>query len=203
MGDCEKKFNLPDEILSKPKEKELVPYEKSLELAKKLFEKYESQIRDNMYEDIDGWGNVYTENQRSIRHFLEKIPDDVLKHYQGHGITRNSKVEQLAGALSVMANKSIKGWYGPLGGETGGYGAYKTAELLAISKFDKGLPVTQEVNSRQEQVFNEIGWKADIGAFVVDTRYYPMIEELKAMFPDVNIIKANELTEYFKVKSKI
>ncbi|MFH1428048.1 MAG: hypothetical protein ABIG60_06035, partial [Patescibacteria group bacterium] len=170
----------------------------SLELAEKLFAKYESRIRDNMGKDIDGWGEPYTEYQKSIYHFLEKIPNDILERFQGHGIIRKSTFDQLAGALNILANKSIKGECGRLGGEIYGYGAYKGGDFLVISKIDKGLPITEERDGRQQSVFNEIGWIADIGAFVIDTEYYPMVEELKRIFPDVNIIKANELTEYLK-----
>ena len=53
-----------------------------------------------------------------------------------------------------------------------------------------------------EPIFNEIGWEADIGAIVVNTKYYPLVEEFKEMFPDVNIIKANELSEYFQKSTK-
>jgi len=214
MNNHEEKFHLPDsgfnetirDILQqheKPsKPKELVPHEESLELAKKLFAKYESQIRDNMGKDIDGWGEPYTDYQKSIQHFLEKIPDDILERFHGHGITRKSTLDQLAGVLNILVNKSIKGECGPLGGKTGypNVGAYKRGDFLVISKIDKGLPITEERDGHQQPIFNEVGWMANIGAFVIDARYYPMVEELKRMFPDVNIIKANELTEYLKAE---
>ncbi len=180
------------------REQKLVYYKESLGFAEKLLERYGEKIKENLSKDVDGWDETYTDYQRSIDHFLEQIPDDILNRYQAHGITRKDEIDRLAAVLNILANSSIKGWSGRLGGETGGYGAYKNADYLVISKLDKPLSIK---NEKGETRFNEIGWEADIGAFVVDTKYYPLVEELKAMFPTTNIIKANELPKYFESKS--
>jgi hypothetical protein len=178
------------------KQEKLVTYTESLQLAKELSSQYETTIKSNMYKDVDGWGEPYTDYQKSIGYYLKQIPDDIQERFQGHGITRNDEIDQLAGALNILANKSIKGYCGRLGGETTGYEARTNGNFLVVSRIDKGLPITKEQDGRQQSISDEIGWKADIGAFVVDTKYYPMIDELKIMFPDVNIIKANELPSY-------
>lgn len=207
MEEREQKFNLPasgfNEIIknisSKEKESDkLITFEESMEIAKKLSEKYKTQIEENLYKDIDNWGEPYTDYQKSIEHFLKEVPEDTLKHFQGHGITKKSTLDQLAGALNILANKSIKGWCGPLEGSTQGYNAYRRGFFLIISNFDKPLASFKKDNNENIPETNEIGWLADIGAFVIDTKYYPIVEELKKMFPEVNIIKANELTQYFK-----
>ncbi len=107
-----------------------------------------------------------------------------------------------------MANKSIKGEVDTLGVssyEDAGIGksikrfAFTKGDFLVVSKFDKSLPMRDEKEGGLKN--NEIGWEADIGAFVVDVHYYPLVDELKSTFPGVNIIKANELPGYFDVPS--
>lgn len=168
MGNIEK-------VNERTQEKKLVSYEESQKLAAELLKRFQNEIADNEQKDVDSWGEPYTDFQTSTEHFLKRIPEDILKHYGAHGITRKSTIDRLAGALSILANKSIKGSYGPLGGETYGYGAYKNANFLVISKFDKPLMFRREESSKEEPIFNEIGWEADIGAFVVDVHFYPIV----------------------------
>ncbi|TSA46205.1 hypothetical protein D4R51_00485 [bacterium] len=189
-------------------EKKLVSYEESLKLAKDLLTRYQEKIRENMDKDVDGWGEFYTSFQKSIGHFLEQIPEDILRHYDAHGITRNDTIDQLAACLSILSNKSIRGEVGILGVsgyESQGIGnpikrfAFTKGDFLVVSKFDKPLPIQDEKEGSLKN--NETGWEADIGAFVVDVHYYPLVDELKDRFPDVNIIKANELPLYFGMPS--
>lgn len=179
-------------------ERKLVTYEESRKLAEELLARFKNEILGNMQKDVDGWGPVYADFQNSIKHFLKEVPEDILKHYGAHGITKGSEVDRLAGALNILANRSMKGWYGPLGGEAGGYNAYRNGDFLVVSKFDKSLAIKEEKGGEEKPVFDAMGWKADIGAFVVDVRFYPLIEEFKKMFPDVNIIRANEIPGYFE-----
>ncbi len=179
--------------------KELVSFEESLKIAHDLLEKYGDAMKSQYGQDIDGWeGLVFKDYQKSIGHYIETMPDDVLKHFSAHGITRYSIEDRLAGALNILANKAIKGECGSLERNRGQFGAYTSGDFLVVSKPDKPLPMTEEKDGRQQSVFNEVGWMAEIGAFIVDTKYYPMVNELRRMFPDVNIIKANQLPEYLK-----
>lgn len=40
-------------------------------------------------------------------------------------------------------------------------------------------------------------FKINIGMLVVNTKFYPLVEELRNMFPNRTIIKANEIPEHF------
>lgn len=193
------------EILKEKRESseldEIVSFEESLYLAKELLVKYQKQIEKNLYEDVDGWGEDYEScYQNSIGHFLEEVPEELLERFDGHGMTKNSEINRLAGALNVLANKAIKGECGHL--KSRHIPAYTHGDFLIVSKIDKGLPITHIKDSRKQPIFNKIGWTADIGAFVVNTHYYPIVEELKKKFPDVNIIRANELKEYLLQEEK-
>ena len=192
----------------KTSEGKVVSYKESLELAKSLLEKYKNEILQNRDKDVDGFdnGELYTDFQKSIKHFMIEIPEDIKKHYSGHGITRNSGLDQLAGFLNIAANKAIKGYCGLIVGSDG-YNAYTHGDFIILSKKDINLPVKEfSSKSREEEsVFIEIdngnlAWKANIGAMVVDVKYYPLVEELKKMFPEINIIKANELPKYFGIE---
>ena len=173
--------------------KKMVSIEQSERLAKQLLSHYESEIEANLHKDVDGWGEPYTDYQDSTRHFLEMISEVIRERYQGHGITRKDEVDKLTAVLNIMANQTIKGECGPLSGIGGTIvNAYQHGTgFLVISKIDHLLP-------SKPPIFNELGqWKADIGAIVVNVKYYPLANELRELFPDVNIIKANELQEYF------
>jgi hypothetical protein len=174
-------------------EKNITSIESSEKLAKELLSRHESEIRDNLQKDVDGWGNPYTDYQDSTRHFLEMIPEVIRQRYYGHGITRKGEADRLAAVLNIMANKSIKGECGPLSGANSPMiDAYqRRTEFLVISKIDNQLPL-------KPSTFNKLGqWKADIGAVIVNVKYYPLVNELRELYPEVNIIKANELQEYF------
>jgi hypothetical protein len=174
-------------------EQNIASVESSEQLAKELLSRHESEIRANLQKDVDGWGNPYTDYQDSTRHFLETIPEVIRQRYYGHGITRKGEADRLAAALNIMANKSIKGECGPLSGANCPViDAYQhRTEFLVISKIDNPLPL-------KPSIFNKAGqWKADIGAVIVNVKYYPLVNELRELFPEINIIKANELQEYF------
>ncbi len=210
MNEHEKQFHLPDSGFDKvlgnitkapevKKEKRLITYEESLELAKDLLNRHKNEILGQKDKDVDGWGTPYTDHQKSIRHFIDKTPQDILERFVGHGITKKGEIDRLAAALNILANKSIQGSCGQLAGNIGGYNAYKDGDFIVISKLDTNFRIMQELDGRLQPELNEIGLLVNIGAFVVDTKYYSMVEELKTMFPDVNMIKANELPEYLKV----
>ena len=106
-------------------ETSIVPYEQSRKLAEELLARFRKEIDGNLHKDVDGWGEPHTSFQKSIRHFLEQIPEDVLRHYTAHGVTRHDEIGRLTAALNILANKRIKGWYGRLMVEPReGYDAY-------------------------------------------------------------------------------
>jgi hypothetical protein len=75
----------------------------------------------------------------------------------------------------------------------------RDADFLIISSFDKPLHKESdlmEADKKETKYSKTDLWEAQIGAVVVNTHFYPMVEEFKKMFPDLNIIKANELAEY-------
>jgi hypothetical protein len=195
--------------LDKNNIKDLLPWEKSLELAKKLLEKYKDEIRKNFMKDVDGYDPndeyLNSDFQRSIEHYLiRNVPDETKKHYFGHGITRGRDEENLAAFICIAANNLIKGEYGVLAGQ--GYGSpFTRADLFILSKKDTRMDVQGKnpKNGRIETVIvkagdNYLGWKADIGAMIVDVKFYPLVDELKTLFPEANIIMANEIPRYLE-----
>lgn len=178
-------------------EKPLVPFEQSLELAKKLIEQYtqelsDIQIPDNMPEEdrrAVAWG------KSAIRHFFNKIPKETLERFEGHGIFRRDYEGNLGAFINILQNRSVKGDSAKLE-NSGYYNANTSADFFIVSHADKPLPVYVEKSDRTQVARNKIGGLADVGAFVVNTLYYPIVDELKTMFPEANIIRANEIPEY-------
>lgn len=200
-----------DKIIKKSNEegtesREFLSYEKALEKSDYLLDKYKSQMKANLQKDVDGWygGEENTRGgyQRSIEHYIkEEIPREILSHYYGHGVTRGGYRDHMAALLCMATNKSIKGDASPLTKKDAVYiPAYIEAEILALSPKDISMqPRIKGKHGMSEPVFNpDQSWKANIGAIAVDVHYYPLVEELRHMFPNVNIIRANELPNYLK-----
>ena len=175
-----------------------VSYKESCLLARDLLLKYEKDILNNYYgKDVDNLGGIQESDYRdAITYFMNKIDNTTRKLYSGHGVVpREDEVYQLGAGLNILANKRIIGSIGHLDKEQGFNSAWtRNVDFFILSKKEKPLRVETQTSSKN-------GWKADIGAFVVNTHFYALVDEFKKMFPDINIIKANELEKYFKPES--
>lgn len=186
-------------------ESKIVPFKQSLELAIKLYAEFELAMRANLQKEMDGVREA-KDYPNLIRHFLKQIPDDIAEQFMGHGITKTSGVienptpGQLAALLNIMANHAIKGDWGEI--RNSGYiNAYDSGPFLILSKKGKNLGLKRILDSEGKDrgwEQNEIGPLVDIGAVVVNAQFYPMVERLRDLFPDINIIKASELPDYMK-----
>jgi hypothetical protein len=174
------------------KEQKSESYEHSLEVAREIWKGYKEQIRVATITNPDPEVSRFKENE-AIRHFLRKVPEDIQQRFTAHGITKREPVEQLAALLNVCINKAMKGMYGPLRSEP--YSAYTHGLALIVSKPGKSLGIK---DANQKQIWNEVikGIQIDIGAVVLNSSFYPLYDELKKRFPEVNIIKANQLPGY-------
>lgn len=180
--------------------KDFLSHEKSLEIVDYLFNKYKDEMRKNLNKDVDGWGNGGS-YQRSNQYYFRRIPEKILEHYWGHGITRGDERDRLASLLCISANKSIRG---TIAGFSSQMSPYTNAEFIVISQKDKEMDI-REIKPGTDYTVPVLDIDGsmkikNLGAISIDVKYYPMYEELKKMFPDVNIIKANELNKYFGVE---
>jgi hypothetical protein len=172
-----------------------VSYKESCLLARDLLLKYKQEIMNNYFmKDVDNIGGLQEEGEYrdAITYFMSKVDNSERKLYSGHGvIPREDELYQLGAGLNILANKRIIGSIGHLDKEEGFNSAWtRNADFFILSQ--KGKPLRGEI-----QTISKNGWNANIGAFVVNTHFYALVDEFKNMFPDVNIIKANELENYF------
>ncbi len=181
----------------KPKENNIAPesgavsFEQSLELARQLYAEFEPAIIANLDREMDGV-KEYRDYPNLIKHFLKQVPEEEQERYAGHGITKTSGVienptlGQLAAFLNILATGEIKGSWAPL--KNSGYiDAYKSGPFLILSYKDENFVR---------------GQRQSIGAAVINAEFYPMVEKLRELFPDMNIIKANELPNYMGKKNE-
>lgn len=166
-------------------EKGLVPFSQSLDLAKKFHTEHRNEI-------IEG----ELDRHQTIRKALDKIPQELKIRFYGHGITRNTETEQLAAFLNILENNTVKGDFGRIGDPHGQVGAWTSGHLLIVSPVDAFLGIKKEDGFNI--VRNEIGWTANIGAYVVGGKYYAILDELRKLYPGKNIIRADQLGEYMK-----
>jgi hypothetical protein len=190
---------MPEKFESQPEvERKLVSIEESRRIAIDLLTRFKTELQQHyqavsyMTEDVEKEEGIWnsTSGTDAISGFLERIPEEVKKDFWGHGITKGNNEFKLTAFLNLLANKSVKGEEGPLKGYMS---AYSNASFFIISRYRQHLSM-REGDAKVKS--NEIGWVADVGAFVVNYDHYPIIDELRKMFPGERIIKASELPEY-------
>lgn len=174
---------------------EFVPFEESEKLAQELLEKYDAEITAQANQDVNGWNPSFSMEmyQNAIDHYLRDIPVETLEHYWAHGITRGRDLEWVTAALNILSNGGIRGDVGKLSGMYSGF--MTQCNFLVVLEKDNPFPGGKPQRPDETGLF-----KINVGALVVNTKFYPLVDELRSMFPNRNIIKANEIPEYFNPK---
>jgi hypothetical protein len=160
----------------------------------------------------DLWTNGYQEDfpggdyqNHAMDIFLDQVPAEIRNRYSGHGITRGFLVDQLA-ALMVIAEKGLViGSEGPLahGARETYMTAYTNGSALVVSKIDMPLVAAWDDGHEVEmQGERKTACEADVAAIILNSELYPLYEELKAMYPKVNFIKANQIPDFFMGREK-
>lgn len=223
-------FNSNENIPKEPSPEDFVSYEESQKLAKELIHKHKTELEQ--YSDTGHYfrkndiageepgiyqlgfdGNLFP-------YYLKMIPAEIQEHYYGHGVSRggglNLKKEEdldLSAVLNISANKIIKGDVALLHGNnmdinrgTGTYqNAYKEAHFLVLSKKDESFNIPDLDNPKyfkSKLIDGEHHYLSNIGAIVVNYQYYPLVQDIQKIFPDMKIIKANQIPEYFGIETK-
>ena len=145
----------------------------------------------------------------AIEHALRQIPVNVIEHYYGHGITHGTLQDQLV-AIFVIAETHLLA--GDTASMTSQYIApYSSGSALILSKRDKELVMQgdQEHTYGRDLVFasgeKRFALGVDIGVIVLNEVLYPVAEELRVMFPETLIVRADELPallERWELESK-
>ncbi|MCC6639455.1 hypothetical protein IT409_02770 [Candidatus Falkowbacteria bacterium] len=136
--------------------------------------------------------------QNGMMHFMSQIRPEVLERFFGHGITRGNEVARIAALMAILNDHVIKGDSGRL--MNSGHVDAFVAPIMILSKVDRPLMDKEYYKKHQSELaYVQVnGWKPDIGAIVLDVKYYPLAEELKKRKPEFNIIKSEELPAYFQ-----
>jgi len=191
---------------NKEQEEKLSSIEESTQIAKNLLEQHEQELRDTFMPASLIKSDLLTEEDKkgisfgksAIDYFFRKIGDEEMDKFVGHGISRGDCKENLAIFINVIQNNTLKGDYARIR-NSGYHNARTQVDFFVISHIDKPLA---SIDKDGKQKRNEIGYIIDAGAYVVNARLYPIVNDLRAMFPDVNIIKANELPDFVKREAK-
>ena len=187
-----------------PQPKQIISPEQSRKEAEELLASHEQEILDNMYKEVDGVEVTHSDYPGLIEHFVRQVPEEQLKRFWGHGITRGRDIDQLSSALNLLENKVMVGDSSQL--KSVFQSAWTEGPFLVISEKDESLVLGKTFEERGKNVI-KIGEhrytgedvkaiKINIGAFVIDAKFYPLVEELRKRFPDVNIIYARDLPAY-------
>ncbi len=178
----------PHLVTTKP---ELIPLSESTRIGRELIEKYKQELARILVPDaqIEGVSSEEKRNldfgKSNIEAALKDIPKETLSRFTGHGIARGSE-EGLFALINILQNSTIKGSLANLGeGRT----AWTNGDFFVISRVDDRLATSKN---------NEVGVVVSPGAFVVGTRFYPIVDDLKRLFPIANIIRSNEFRNYIE-----
>jgi len=205
--------------------KDFVPYEKSLQIAEGLLKKYNSAIVAHIKEiqekyanelskhkdwrvglkigGVEGVDGIRFAKRDAIRPVLKQFSEEDLQRFSGHGISRGLHENILAAFINILENSFIKGDVGHINVHAkGDYGSRThsdtNADFFIISHADKRLGLFPKNETDKKLLYNKGAWAADAGAFVVNYDFYPIIDELRKMYPYANIVKANELSDFIE-----
>lgn len=166
-------------------------FEHTKNLASELLRDFDSELRiwrapGNATGISDDERKVLEFGKSGISLYLKDVPEEVQKRFVGHGITRQDATGNLAALISIIQDNVLKGDSAPLRGSPQ-QDAFSTADFFIISHLDKQLISVRTPNGQAT---------VDVGAYIIDTKFYPLVEKLKGLFPNANIIRANELADY-------
>lgn len=188
-------------------EKPVIGEQECRRITEDLYARYQKELLENHNKPVDGNKWWYATGKGVIEDHLRQFTPEVLNHYWGHGVTKGNEIDHLAAAISILANSAIRGSTAPLY-NSGYVDAYTDGSFLVISHKGDHL-IERDENKKPSFVSlgenkstgEEIrAIKINPGAFVVNAAFYPLVEELKRMFPDAHILYANQLPEYIKTE---
>ncbi|HNY04743.1 MAG TPA: hypothetical protein PKI92_03235 [Candidatus Woesebacteria bacterium] len=150
----------------------------------------------------EGQGYNFFMYNEAIDRFLEEVPDEIKTRFWAHGVTRGDGIGNLATVMNIIETGQIAGYSGIIG--NGGFGAWTGGDALIVSKIDQSLfkedsegeYIRHEIIGNHGQI--TVMCEADIGAVILNNRLYPLVDELKTMYPDVKIISADEMKSFFE-----
>jgi len=177
----------------------LVPLAESCEQARGLLAKYAKEIEHaKRFPSDEG----VLDHEDGIEFFLKKFPNAQLQEFRGHGVSKGSEMEILGGFINILANQTIKGDIGRLqqGDRSTFIPAYTRSPFLVVSHYGRELV---DLHQNNHPKFNAVGLKVDVGAHVINCGYYPLLDELRSMFPERTIMRANELPAYISSEIEI
>jgi hypothetical protein len=169
-------------------------------------EKYHGIVMDLLkahWEEIYEAENAFPPLQ-GIAEELKELPEDILKDYYGHGVTRGSVENQISSILSLIENETIIGDIGELG-RSAYISAYNTGGFLVILDPDDYLAwrkkSSEERGDSRVQVVDGNGTakfalKFKPLAVVCNSHLDSLVEPLKQMFPSTTVISAREVKNF-------
>ena len=157
----------------------------AVKTARQLYETYKQELTAASMEEF-GKSDIPTN--------LKTVSEDILSAYWAHGVTRGTDEQNLASLIAMLESGKLKGDEGALGKQDSFMRAWSTAHVLIVSLPEEHLIVRG----------SNVGGLADMkaGAYVLSHTYNPVIDELRKMFPDKNILRADELPSYLQQERK-
>jgi len=189
-----------------PQPKPIINPEQSRKEAAELMASHQKEIEDIAYTEVDGVDGNYGHDgyPNLIAHFTREVPEEQLQRFWGHGITRGRVLDQLTAAINILENRAMIGDSAQL--KSSWQSTWTDGPFLVISEKDKALVLgnTHEERGRNLLTIGANPYtgedvraiKINIEALVVNAKFYPLVEDLRKRFPDVNIIYARDLPAY-------
>jgi hypothetical protein len=130
---------------------------------------------------------------------MKGIPKETLNRFQGHGIVKGTRRDQLAAAISILSEGLMTGDTAEL--ESDHYKAYRNGSFMVISKRDKDFMITNDGEFDPVDVVFQDGSKRtaieiEIGALLCNDEMIGMADTLQEMFPDIPILRPGFIKNY-------
>lgn len=143
---------------------------------------------------------------RSAWHAIKDLPVDILKRYDAHGSARGEGFDH---AIRILETNATKGFFAPLAGGAEGAATtpYYDGCMLVVSKrgasplaINDKKTITVEITEGEKVMAAK---ELNAGAFVISDHYRNYVEPLRAMYPNANILYAEELRDYILEQERI
>ncbi len=159
------------------------------------------KLLDEHPEVVSAPGSGSKMGKSGISLALQKLRTKDLNRFQGHGITRGSKRDQLAAALAILSEGVMTGDSAELDSEI--YQPYRNGTFMVISKRDKDFLRMNgdefEVVDVQFKNGNTASAVAiEPGALICNDEMLGMVDDLRELFPDIPILRPSDLVNYLQ-----
>ena len=138
---------------------------------------------------------------------IKRVPLEILESTYGHGVLRGTSEQRLAALFGILETGAITGDYAALAG-SGHIDAYSHGVDYLIILDKNEVESHRNLNSQERKksrvVLNDgagqekYALSLEVCAVVCNSHVNCLVEDLRVMYPDMTILRSNEVASYLE-----